>query len=200
MKKVLAGLCVAATMATVSGAALAADNSFYGALDLGQSKAKDACTPPAGVTVTSCSDTDNAYRLGLGYQFNQNFGLEANYVDFGKATATGTVLGVPFASDASVTAFQLSATGSLPFNESFAVIGKIGAAHASVDASATALGITAAASANSTELTYGIGVRYNINKTMAIRAQYEDFGTVGDPATTGDSKLSLISIGMTFGF
>lgn len=200
MKKVLAGLCVAATMATVSGAALAADNGFYGAVDIGQSKAKDACTPPAGVTVTSCSDTDTAYRLGLGYQFNQNFGLEANYVDFGNTNAAGTVLGVPFASDASVTAFQLSATGSLPLNESFAVIGKIGAAHASVDASATALGVTAATSANSTELTYGIGVRYNINKTMAIRAQYEDFGTVGDPATTGDSKLTLISIGMTFSF
>jgi len=38
MKKVLAGLCVAATMITVSGAALAADNSFYGAVDIGQAK------------------------------------------------------------------------------------------------------------------------------------------------------------------
>lgn len=206
MKKVLAGLCVAATMATVSGAALAADNSFYGAVDIGQSKAKDLCNTGglAGVTVTSCDDTDTAWRLGLGYQFNQNFGLEANYVDFGNGNATGTVLGVPFTADASSTAFQLAVTGALPVSDSFAVTGKIGAAHASLDMSASALGVTVPASANSTDLTYGIGVRYNINKTMAIRAQYEaqyeDFGKVGDPATTGESKLSLISIGMTFGF
>lgn len=198
MKKVLAGLCVAATMATVSGAALAADNNFYGAVDIGQSKAKDACTGlPAGV---SCDDTDTAWRLGLGYQFNQNFGVEANYVDFGKATASGTVLGVPVTASVSSTAFQLAVTGALPVSDSFAVTGKIGAAHASVDASGAALGIAVGASANSTDLTYGIGVRYNINKTMAIRAQYEDFGKVGDPVTTGESKLTMVSIGMTFGF
>lgn len=200
MKKVLAGLCVAATMATVSGAALAADSGFYGAFDIGQSKAKDACTPEAGVTLTSCDDKDTAYRIGVGYQFNQNFGLEASYVDFGKADASGTVLGVPATGEAEVAALQLSATGTLPVSESFAIIGKLGIARTDVDVSGAALGVTANASDNSTELTYGIGVRYNINKTMAARIQYEDFGKVGDDATTGTSKLTLLSVGLTFGF
>lgn len=202
MKKVLAGLCMAAGMASFSGAVLAADNGFYGAVDIGQSKAKDFCNTGglAGVTVTSCNDTATAWRLGLGYQFNQNFGLEANYADSGNFDATATVLGVPATATASGTIFQLAVTGALPVSDSFAVTGKIGAAHASVDVSASALGVTVPASANSNDLTYGIGVRYNINKTMAVRAQYEDFGKVGDPATTGESKLTLISIGMTFGF
>lgn len=186
MKKVLAGLCVAATMATVSDAALAADSGFYGAFDIGQSKAKDVCTAAAGL---ACDDKDTAYRLGAGYQFNQNFGLEANYVDFGNSNIAGVV---NFSSDA----LQLSATGTLPLGDAFAVIGKLGVARTSVDASV--LGLTA--SDDSTDLTYGIGVRYNINKTMAIRAQYEDFGKVGNNATTGESKLTLLSIGMTFGF
>lgn len=198
MKKVLAGLCMVAGMASFSGVALADGSGFYGAVDIGQSKAKDACTGvPAGI---SCDDTDTAYSLGLGYQFNQNFGLEANYVDFGSVKASGTVLGLPFTADVSTTAFQLAVTGALPVSESFAVTGKIGAAHASVDMSGALGGVAAATSANSNDLTYGIGVRYNINKTMAIRAQYEDFGKVGDPLTTGESKLTLISIGMTFSF
>lgn len=200
MKKILAGLCVAATMATVSGAALAADSGFYGAVDIGQSKAKDVCTPEAGATITGCDDKDTAYRIGVGYQFNQNFGLEANYVDFGTFDVSATVLGVPVTADADADAFQLSATGTLPINESFAIIGKLGMARTSVDASASAPGVTVTASDNSTELTYGIGVKYNINKTMAVRAQYEDFGKVGDDATTGKSKLTLLSVGLTFGF
>lgn len=200
MKKILAGLCVAATMATVSGAALAADSGFYGAVDIGQSKAKDFCTPEAGVTINSCDDKDTAYRIGVGYQFNQNFGLEANYVDFGKDNASVTVLGVPVTVVGEAVAFQLSATGTLPVNESFAIIGKLGIARTDVDASASAPGVTITASDNSTELTYGIGVKYNINKTMAVRAQYEDFGKVGDDATTDTTKLTLLSVGLTFGF
>lgn len=193
---------MAAGMAGFSGAALAADNSFYGAVDIGQSKAKDFCNTGglAGVAVTSCNDTATAWRLGLGYQFNQNFGVEANYGDSGNFDATATVLGLPVTANGSATIFQLAVTGALPISDSFAVTGKIGAAHASVDVSGSAAGIPVALSANSTDVTYGIGVRYNINKTMAIRAQYEDLGKIGDPATTGESKASLISIGMTFGF
>lgn len=197
MKKVLAGLCVAATMAAVSGAALAADSGFYGAVDIGQSKAKKFCDTEgvAGLTVTSCDDKDTAYRIGVGYQFNQNFGLEANYVDFGNLGVSGTYLGVPFTYDAEANAFQLAVTGTMPINESFAVIGKLGMARTSVDVT-VAGAVTRTASDDSTGLTYGIGVRYNINKAMAVRAQYENF----DKSTPEDEKLSLISVGLTFGF
>lgn len=195
MKKILAGLCVAATMATVSGAALAADSGFYGAVDIGQSKAKESCAPEAGFTITGCDDKDTAYRIGVGYQFNQNFGLEANYVDFGTFGVSGTYLGVPFTADAEADALQLAVTGTMPINESFAVIGKLGMARTSVDV-AVAGGAPGTASDDSTGLTYGIGVKYNINKAMAIRAQYENF----DESTPDDEKLSLLSVGLTFGF
>lgn len=198
MKKILAGLCVAATMAAVSGAALAADSGFYGAVDIGQSKAKKFCDTEgvAGLTITSCDDKDTAYRIGVGYQFNQNFGLEASYIDFGNVDASGTYLGAPLTADAEADAFQLAVTGTMPINESFAVIGKLGIARTSVDVSGALAGIPVSVSDDSTGLTYGIGVKYNINKAMAIRAQYENF----DESTPDDDKLSLISIGLTFGF
>lgn len=197
MKKVLASLCMAAGIAGFSGVAFAEGNGLYAAIDIGQLKAKDYCNTDgvAGITVTSCDDTDTAYRLGLGYQFNENFGLEANYVDFGNAGGSGTYLGVPFTVNTDADAFQLAVTGALPLNESFALTGKIGAARINADTSVSALGIPlGSVSDNSTELTYGIGVRYNINKTMAIRAQYEDFGKIDDV------DLTLLSVGMTFGF
>lgn len=93
MKKVIAGLFVAATMATASGAALAADNGFYGAFDLGQSKASGACDPVAGAVITSCDDKDTSYRLAGGYNFNKNFGAEISYTDYGNASVSGTVFG-----------------------------------------------------------------------------------------------------------
>lgn len=194
MKKVLAGLCVAATMATVSGAALAADNSFYGALDLGQSKAKGVCTGmPAGV---SCDEKDTSYRLAGGYNFNKNFGAEISYTDYGNATASAT--GVSASVDA--TAFQIVGTGALPLGNQFSLTAKAGLASVDVGASATVLGLSATASASNTNFVWGIGAQYDVTPSIGIRVNYEDLGTVGDNATIGTAKLSNISAGVVFKF
>jgi len=194
MKKVLAGLCVAATMITVSGAALAADNSFYGAVDIGQAKLKDACVGiPAGV---SCDDTDTAYRLAGGYNFNKNFGAEISYTDYGNVTASAT----GFAVSAGATAFQIVGTGALPLGNQFSLTAKAGLAAVNVDESVTLLGFTASASANNTNFVWGIGAQFDVTPSIGIRVNYEDLGTVGDNATTGTGKLSNVSAGVVFKF
>lgn len=194
MKKALAGLCVAATMATVSGAALAADSGFYGAVDIGQSKAKDACTGmPAGV---SCDDKDTSYRLAGGYNFDKNFGAEISYTDYGDATASAA--GV--SASVGATAFQIVGTGALPLDNQFSLTAKAGLASVDVDASATVLGVSAAASASDTNFVWGIGAQYNVTPSIGIRVNYENLGTVGDNATTGTAKLTNISAGVVFKF
>jgi OOP family OmpA-OmpF porin len=175
MKKVIAGLFVAATMATVSGAALAADSSFYGAVDLGQSKIKDVCVGmPAGV---SCDDKDTAWRLAGGYNFNKNFGAEVSYTDYGNATAS--VLGVQFAT-ASATAWQIVL------------------ARANIDVSVPILAY--AASARNNNFVWGIGAQYDFTPSVGFRVNYENLGTVGDINTTGEAKLTNISAGVVFKF
>lgn len=198
MKKINTVLVAAVVLASFSGAALAEGSSFYVAVDVGQSKAKDACTGiPAG---ESCKDTDTAFRGGLGYQVNPSLGVEVGYGDYGAAKASGTVLGFPATAKVASTGWQVSAVGSLPMSESFALTGKLGAAITKAEVSGTVLGTTVAVgTANTTKLVYGIGVRYNISKSIALRAQYENLGTIGND-TIGKSKLSLLTAGATFAF
>ena len=196
MKKVLAGLCVAVGMASFSGAALAADNSFYGALDLGQSKAKDACTPFAGIAGVSCDEKDTSYRLAGGYNFNKNFGAEISYTDYGDATANGP----GGAANAGATAFQIVGTGALPLGNQFSLTAKAGLASVDVNASVNTFLLTGAASANNTNFVWGVGAQFDVTPSIGIRVNYEDLGTVGDDATTGTVKLSNISAGVVFKF
>jgi len=51
-----------------------------------------------------------------------------------------------------------------------------------------------------TKLAYGIGVKYDFTEKISGRAQYEDFGTVGNDATTGTTKATLLSAGLVLKF
>ena len=84
--------------------------------------------------------------------------------------------------------------------ENFALTGKLGVANTKVKGQGSGAGSVANASATSTTAAFGVGLRYAVSKNIALRAQYEDLGNVGDEATTGKSKLSLWSLGVTFGF
>lgn len=199
MLKSKSNLLLAALLAGFSSVAMAEGSGFYGAVDIGQAKQKDSCTgTPAGV---SCTATATAFRIGGGYQLNPNVGLEVSYGDYGAAKATGPVLGTPVTASLAATGFQVSAVGSLPVSDAFAFTGKIGVANTTLKVSAAALGLNIGlGSASTTTLAYGIGVRYNLTPTIAIRAQYEDLGKMSYPGGGGKTGLSLISAGVTFGF
>lgn len=196
MKKVLAGLCVAATMATVSGAALAADSGFYGAVDIGQSKAKNVCNPFAGIAGVSCDENDTSYRLAGGYSFDKNFGAEISYTDYGNAVANGP----GGTASLGATAFQIVGTGALPLGNQFSLTAKAGLASVDVDASVNTILLTGAASASDTNFVWGIGAQYDVTPSIGIRVNYENLGTVGDNATTTTAKLTNISAGVVFKF
>ncbi|MBI5917766.1 MAG: outer membrane beta-barrel protein [Nitrosomonadales bacterium] len=199
MLKSKSNLVLAALLAGFSSVAMAEGSGFYGAVDLGQAKQKDSCTgAPAGV---SCTATATAFRIGGGYQLNPNVGLEVSYGDYGAAKASGPALG-PVSLSLAATGFQVSAVGSLPVSDAFAFTGKIGVANTTLKTSASALGLNIGlGSTSTTTLAYGIGVRYNLTPTIALRAQYEDLGKMNYPGgVTGKTGLSLISAGVTFGF
>lgn len=196
MKKLLAGLCVAATLAGVSGGASAADAGFYGAFDLGQS----TISPSFNTAGFSVKKTDTAFRIGAGYQLNKNVGFEANYADFGKLTASGVVLGFATSVSVPVTGYGVAVVGTLPLSDAFALTGKVGLESISVKNNVSLLGVTVSQSANKTNATFGVGIKYNLTPSVALRAQYEDFGKVGNANTTGEAKLSLLSAGVIVGF
>ena len=55
-----------------------------------------------------------------------------------------------------------------------------------------------------TDLTYGIGVRYDIMRNLAVRAEWQRYNGIGATVTGfdlgGDSKIDVISIGALYKF
>lgn len=173
--------------------------NLYGAVDIGQSKAKDACTGfPTGWT--GCEDTATMFRIAGGYQFTPMWGAEVSYGDLGKPSmGSGIVLGVPTSGGYEASSFQVSATGSFPLGSAFSLIGKVGIARTDIKVSFSG-GVSASDSATTTNLAYGIGAQYAFTEKVSVRAQYEDLGTVGDSNTTGTSKVTLLSVGLVLKF
>jgi OOP family OmpA-OmpF porin len=48
--------------------------------------------------------------------------------------------------------------------------------------------------------TYGIGVSYNVSKTVAVRGEFERFLKLGDANTTGEGDVNLLSVGVVAKF
>lgn len=174
-------------VALIFGAAVspAKADYFYGALDIGQSTVKDACTGlPKGVN--GCNDTDTLYRVAGGYQYTPEWGAEVSYADYGKAGA-GMLLGATV--DWQVSGFQLSGTGTFPAGDAIFFLAKLGVARLKLNLSGGT-----SATATSTKLAFGIGAQYDITRNISARAQYEYLGIVGDN-NTGTSTVTLLSVG-----
>ena len=197
MNKFQVGLMV--ILASFSGATFAEGN-FYGGIDVGQSTVKDVCTGLSAGAI--CSDTATAVRGSFGIQVNPNLGLESSYSNYGTINANEVYLGTPISYSASASGFLFSAVGSLPISDTFALTGKLGIAltEGKESASAPCAGCAISTSASNTTVAYGVGMRYNINKTVAVRAQYEDLGNIKASSTGTGSKLTILSFGAIFSF
>ncbi|AQR70637.1 hypothetical protein BZG29_21730 [Janthinobacterium sp. LM6] len=179
--------------AAVVGAALAfplfaqAEGTYIGA-NVGRSEMK-LSIDEAGSTKKS----NTGYKAYAGYDFTQNFGAEAGYVDFGKLTTTfdGDKL------DVKSHAFYVAATGTLPLNEQFSLFAKAGVSQNRTKVSV--VGENVNDSTNKTSAIFGIGAAYHFDKKLSLVAEYENFGKV---ANGDDAKLKadMLSIGLRYKF
>ncbi len=172
---------------------------------------------------TTADETDTGWKLFGGYQFTRNWGVEFAYVDLGKATVNsrGTVAGVTdvYRSEATAKGWSLAGVGTVMVSDTFGLFGKLGAFRWDLDTkcslvtNATGTGTCAATtgpgagpanrSASGTDLTYGVGLKYNLTKQASLRVEWEQFKDVGNASTTGSSgtgqaDVNLISIGIQY--
>lgn len=203
MKKAIAGLCVAVTMAGVSGAALADDSGFYvlGAIGQTQTSAKsdvDATLIAMGATglVSSGDDNLTAYKLQAGYQVNSNLAIEGGYIDYGKLdyTATATNLVGVLTANGKATGWNLVAVGILPLGNQFSVLGKLGVAEVSVSTTVAAAGLSVSTSDSKTDATYGLGVKYEITKAVFLRGDLDSYKGTGG----GRNNVWALGVGYKF--
>jgi OOP family OmpA-OmpF porin len=179
-------LLLPATMLAISAPAVAqqADAGWYVGGAYGMSSFSNIDT--TGIANPSVDDSDSGFKIYGGFQLNKYFGAEIGYVDFGKVGVSGSVLGVPFTSSSSVTAYTFAGVGTLPLTESFALFGRVGLAAWNVDFSASALGASGSLNDNGTDPFYGIGARFNLNKNWGLVVEYEKYKASdwGDAAFT----------------
>jgi OOP family OmpA-OmpF porin len=194
-KAVLATLGFAAATA-FAGSALAQgqtqESGAYAGLSIGQSKAKDACTD-FGIAGASCDDKDTAWKIFGGYQFNRYIAAEGAYTDFGKAKASG--FGVT--AEVKSNAWEVVAVGSYPIGTSgFAPYGKFGFYRGESKGSSN---VGASAKGTGNDWTAGLGVRYDITRNIAVRAEWQRYNGVGG-GDVGESDIDVISIGALYKF
>ncbi len=150
MKKKISSIITAVVLSTtVSGAAIASDNSFYLKADGGKTKIDSGLLDTSGTytcgtiaaTVTS-DDEDSGYGISGGYHLTENFSIEAGYKNLGEVSenltlGTGTcssligTITVTAASEAKAVwesdGWTLGGAYSFPVNDSFTIGATAGA-------------------------------------------------------------------------
>ena len=182
------------TVALLAGAvlasapALAQDSGWYAGGGLGQAMHDVDCTG-----TTSCDDKDAAWKIFGGYQFNRNLGVEFGYTNLGKASAGDAVSTTTFKTKG----FEVLAVGTFPINQQFEVYGKAGLFRWNLDAKDTVFG---SLSESGTDLTFGLGVKYNFTKTVGARLEWQRYNDIGNENTTGTSDSDFIGVGVVVKF
>jgi OmpA-OmpF porin, OOP family len=124
------------------------------------------------------SDNPTGFKIFGGMNFNKNLGVEVTYYDFGEAKESGVTV--------EADGIGVTANGYIPLTNDFSLFGKVGLLMWDVD---TNVGV----SDDGTDLLYGIGVKWDLNKQLALRAEYEVADFDGDDG-------SLLSVGFSFKF
>lgn len=195
MKKIMLSTLVAAGLMAASAAATAQQaGGIYAGVSIGQSKFKEACSGSGGTGV-SCEDTDTAWRIFGGYEVNRNFAVELGYADLGQAKATATSGGFTATATAEATAWDLVAVGSWPISPNFSVYGKLGLFYGKVEGTAGGTGFGSSSQSDSgTDLTYGLGARFDFTRNLGARAEWQRYNDVSG------SDIDVMSIGVVYRF
>ena len=217
ISKLVCGSILAAAMAGGATTGQAADESvggWYAGIGAGRSDAKrtgswgsqaDLALQTGGITsTTSVGGGDTAWKLYVGDQFHENIAIEAGYTRLGKFSGS-SVISAPKAGLAQGTwdayAGNVSVVGLIPIGNQFTAFGKLGIAYSRLSVSVVAPGpVVFSPSTSRFEPVFGLGFRYDFNKRVGLRAEWEHYNNVGDGSTTGQTAVEVWSLNAQFRF
>jgi len=130
-----------------------------------------------GVGEAKTDTRETSWKMYGGFQFNPTWGLELGYTDLGKYRG------------ADIESYSLAMTGTMPLNEQWSLLGKLGAANNRPDA---------AGNGNNTAVLIGVGVGYSFNRNVGMRLEYEDFGKLSD--ASGSSRGKNLGLSLKYSF
>lgn len=133
----------------------------------------------AGVGSSKTDNREDSWKLYGGYQFNPTWGVELGYNDLGQYRG------------ADMESWSLAGTGTMPLNERWSLLGKLGAAFNRPQF---------AGADDRTALLVGLGVGYSLSRNVGLRVEYEDFGRLSKGGVGSGSKGNNVSLSMKYLF
>jgi OmpA-OmpF porin, OOP family len=155
-----------------------------------------------GTVVDTNSDTSNSTegKVFLGYKFDRHVAIEVGYATLGKASASALISnGITFQVlnlEYKMSAPFVDAVGTLPLDEKWSLIGRVGIAYARTSASDSFGGGT---SETKLREKFGAGVDYNLNSAFTVRAEWENY-RMPDPLTDNSFRINAAVLSGLFHF
>jgi OOP family OmpA-OmpF porin len=195
----------APVVATESAPETTSQKPYYATADLGLFNYSNSKSAYDGVALPNPA----ILRIGGGYRFGQRVSVEAGYSLVGDSIlkSTGSVV---LTETVKAAVLHVALVDTYSINGKFDVFGKLGLVSTKLDysyASSTTVPASGSGSGTSTNLMFGVGAQYNINKRYSVRAQYEDFGKTKVTAAysngltlSSDIGVTVISVGGVYNF
>jgi opacity protein-like surface antigen len=207
--------------------AMAQATGWYGQVSVGQSRTSRDLVHNRESTIVNATNlqtdfdaTDNAWKIGAGYRFNEMLAIELNYADLGKHSTVTTMLAgdapafAAIAIDRKITGYGADLVVSAPVAHRFSIYGRVGAFRSKLKAEAALAGNIVFTNGDPTEmnrsttqeetvLRYGIGAAWEIWRNGALHLEWERYNKVGKAfaiggsGTTGEADTDAFWVGVT---
>ena len=152
----------------------------------------------SGIKLVARDDVNR--KLSAGYRFSPYWQAELNYLDLTKPGLTPNALLAGASPDTRGRGLQLVGTGTLPVTQKFGLYGKLGAMHSNLESSCATNILTCAGSDRGTDVSYGVGLRYDFTQTVSVKGEWERFRRFGGRDVVGDVDKDFFSVGVGFKF
>lgn len=167
--------------------------------DNGQTSVDNALSSAGATGFSSNLDSPTLYKLEAGFQLDRNWALEGGYLGSNNSnySAVGGNLSGNATSSASLSGWNLTGVGTLPLGNGFSLLGKLGVANMQESANISGGGFATSTSGSKTDLTYGIGAKYDFGNGVFIRGDLDSYN-IGNSNASSRSTVGMIDIGYKF--
>lgn len=189
---VAAVVTVAGALAQSSSSQTNANYALYGSGNgyIGLNAGESDFSLNNGTGLFSSEDHDTSYNIYAGSYFNQNFGFELGYTDFGKIGRAG--------GSTKADGVNFSLVGRIPLGSSFNLLGKLGTTYGRTEVSSALGSGVQPGSENGFGWSYGVGAEYVFNSQWSAVLQHDayDLKFVG----SGRDRISATTLGFRYRF
>ena len=167
----------------------------YIGFSIGQASIEEACES-SGISVVSCEDSDTSFKVYGGAKLHRNFAFELAYVYMGESVVKDNVDTLVI----EATGLNASVFGIIPASRNIDLFGKVGLMYWEAEKSSSGTSNGTIASSEGADITFGFGANVGVSRTFALRAEFEKFRKVGGEMTTGESAVTVLTLGVAWYF